>query len=79
MVKLSLLEAAVAGFVIVMDAVPAAARSDAGMATLRCVASTRVVVRGDPFQSTVAPAARLLAVTTRLRLPPPCAALVTLS
>jgi hypothetical protein len=38
-----------------------------------------VVVRGDPFQSTVAPAARLLPVTTRLRLPPPCAALVTLS
>ena len=77
MVKLSPLEAAVAGFVIVMDAVPAAGKSDAGMATLRWVASTRVVVRGDPFQCTVAPVARLLPVTTRLRLPLPCAVLVT--
>ena len=77
MVKITALEATVAGLVIVIDAVPAAARSDAGMATLRCVVSMRVVVRGDPFQFTFAPGTRFQAVTTRLKLPPPCVALVT--
>jgi hypothetical protein len=38
-------ELAAAGFTAVSDAVPVIARSEAGMATVRCVASTIVVVR----------------------------------
>src|ERR1700747_2050432 len=78
MVKVMAFDAAVAGLVMVMDAVPAAARSEAEIATLRCVASVREVVRGAPFQFTVAPGTRLLPVTVMRRLPVPWAALVTL-
>src|ERR1700680_171691 len=77
MVKVIGFDAAVAGFVMVIDAVPAVARSEAGMATLRCVASERVVVRGAPFQFTVAPGTRLLQLTVMRRLPEPWVALVT--
>src|ERR1700750_3119602 len=76
MVKVMTFDAAVAGLVMVIDAVPAAARSEAGIATLRCVVSVRVVVRGAPFQFTVAPGTRVLPVTVMRRLPVPWAALV---
>src|ERR1700748_740207 len=76
MVKVAAFDAADAGLVMVTDAVPAAARSEAGMATLRCVASVRVVVRGAPFQFTVAPGTRLLPVTVMRRLPAPWLAVV---
>src|SRR5437868_6475626 len=79
MVKVAALDGAVAGLLMVTDAVPAAARSEAGMATLRCVASVRVVLRGAPFQFTVAPGTRLLPVTAMRRLPAPWVALVMLS
>src|ERR1700712_5000098 len=79
MVKVAAFEAAVAGLVMVTDAVPAAARSEAGMATLRCVASVRVVVRGTPFQFTVTPGTRLLPVTVMRRLPEPWLALLVLT
>ena len=65
-----------AGVNTVTCAVPAAARSLAGMAALSWVALTNVVVRPPPFQRTVEADTKPLPVTVRVKAGPPWSALL---
>ena len=69
-------EAGEPGFVATNDAVPAAARSAAGMATVTWVASTIVVVRYAPFQVTAVPGAKFEPVKVSNAFPEPTARVV---
>jgi hypothetical protein len=60
----------------VICAVPAPARSVAGIEAVSCVALTNVVVRAAPFQRTVAVLVKLVPLTVRVKAAPPTRALV---
>ena len=47
------------GFVAASAAIPAVDRSDAGTSTATCVASTKLVVRYEPFQVTATPGGKV--------------------
>src|SRR6267143_5615650 len=64
-----------AGVTTVTDAVGAAARSEAGIAAVSCVALTKVVVRVAPFQRTLEPLTKLLPFRVRVKAAPPTLAL----
>src|SRR5882762_5030078 len=64
-----------AGVTTVTDAVAAAARSEAGIAAVSCVALTKVVVRVAPFQRTLEPLTKLLPFRVRVKAAPPTLAL----
>jgi hypothetical protein len=63
-----------AGFTTVIEAVPVAAMSAALIAAPSCVALTKVVVRGLPFQSTREAATKPLPVTVRVNAAAPAVA-----
>jgi len=55
-----------AGFTTVTDAVPTAATFAAGTTAVSCVEETNVVVRAEPFQSTVEVETNLVPFTVRV-------------
>src|SRR3989454_551024 len=63
----------------VTDAVPTAARSEAGMAAGGRAGLTKVVVRTAPFQRTVAPFTNPVPLTVSVKAAPPTVALVGVS
>ena len=65
-----------AGFTTVTVAVPAVARSAAGMLALTCVALRTLVVRAVPFHCTAAPLTKFVPPTVSVNAGPPAAALL---
>jgi len=74
MVKETPFDAWPSGLATVTLASPAVVRSLAGIAAVSCVSLTKVVGRGLPFHSTVAPGAKLLPVTVRVKAGAPTGA-----
>src|SRR5207237_258983 len=64
-----------AAVVTVTLAMPATARSVAGIAAVSCVALTNVVARVAPFQRTLVPVTKLLPFRVRVKAAPPTLAL----
>ena len=67
------------GLLTTRVAVPVAPTSDAGIATIKCDESTKVVVRSAPFHKSTAPGTRFDPVTVIVRLPLPTVALEKLT
>lgn len=61
-------------FTTVIEAVPAAAIRDAGTVAVSCVEETKLVVRGEPFQLTVAPETKFVPFTVNVKSEPPTVA-----
>ena len=61
------LEALVPGFITVTESVPTEVISEAFIATVTCVAETKVVVLAAPFQSTVEDALKFVPLTVRVK------------
>jgi hypothetical protein len=67
------------GLTTVIDAVPAVAMRAAGTVAVSCVAETKAVASGLPFQFTVEPEMKFVPVTVSVNCGPPAAVHVGLS
>src|SRR5579872_4190505 len=65
-----------AGFMMATSAVPTVDKSAAKIVALNCVVLTKVVVRAEPFQRTVAPATKPLPCTVNTKLDEPAAVFI---